>query len=166
MLVADAQRARGDRKPADSRCDGLFAPTNRAEADGPAEQSCATSGPHSSGAGGALVWARPPWDEPDAPLHFGIVHRDEDLLVVNKPRGLPTMPNGGFRQRRPLPEAAGLRRDLDLAREAGGGPHRGLTLSFTLLDTPPAEADILTDVLAATGVVVTVNMAVVAPSST
>lgn len=47
-------------------------------------------------AGDALVWARPPWNEPDVPLHFGIVHRDEDLLVVDKPRGLPTMPNGGF----------------------------------------------------------------------
>lgn len=47
-------------------------------------------------AGEVLVWSRPPWDEPDVPLHFDVVHHDADLLAVSKPAGLPTVPNGGF----------------------------------------------------------------------
>jgi len=47
-------------------------------------------------AGDVLVWSRPPWDEPEVPLHFDVVHHDADLLVVSKPAGLPTLPNGGF----------------------------------------------------------------------
>lgn len=43
-----------------------------------------------------LAWRRPPWEEPPAPLAFAILHRDEQLLAVAKPRGLPTVPNGGF----------------------------------------------------------------------
>jgi 23S rRNA pseudouridine1911/1915/1917 synthase len=46
--------------------------------------------------GQSLVWRRPPWEEPDVPLAFGILYRDDDLLAVAKPRGLPTIPNGGF----------------------------------------------------------------------
>lgn len=47
-------------------------------------------------AGQSLVWHRPPWQEPDVPLAFAVLHRDADVLAVAKPRGLPTMPNGGF----------------------------------------------------------------------
>ena len=47
-------------------------------------------------AGDVVVWTRPAWTEPDAPLRFDVVHRDADLLVVDKPAGLPTVPNGGF----------------------------------------------------------------------
>ncbi len=47
-------------------------------------------------AGQCVTWHRPPWEEPEAPLRFEIVHEDETLLVVNKPAGLPTMPGGGF----------------------------------------------------------------------
>jgi 23S rRNA pseudouridine1911/1915/1917 synthase len=47
-------------------------------------------------AGQHLVWTRPPWDEPDVPTTFDVVHDDDALLVVNKPAGLPTMPAGGF----------------------------------------------------------------------
>ena len=43
-----------------------------------------------------LVWQRPPWQEPDVPLAFAVLHRDADLLAVAKPRGLPCVPNGGF----------------------------------------------------------------------
>lgn len=43
-----------------------------------------------------LVWRRPPWEEPDAPLSYAILHRDEDLLAAAKPCGLPTVPAGGF----------------------------------------------------------------------
>jgi 23S rRNA pseudouridine1911/1915/1917 synthase len=47
-------------------------------------------------AGDVVVWSRPPWNEPDVPLTFDVVHHDADLLAVNKPAGLPTVPNGGF----------------------------------------------------------------------
>ncbi len=43
-----------------------------------------------------LVWRRPPWDEPDVPLAFSILYEDEEILAVAKPRGLPTLPGGGF----------------------------------------------------------------------
>lgn len=46
--------------------------------------------------GQRLVWVRPPWEEPPAPLSFAILHRDEDLLAVLKPAGLPTLPGGGY----------------------------------------------------------------------
>jgi 23S rRNA pseudouridine1911/1915/1917 synthase len=47
-------------------------------------------------AGQVLVWRRPPWPEPEVPLAFAVLHHDADVLVVAKPRGLPTVPNGGF----------------------------------------------------------------------
>ncbi|WP_424952567.1 RluA family pseudouridine synthase [Deinococcus sp.] len=68
-------------------------------------------------AGLELSWTRPPWPEPDVPLHFEIVHQDAQLLAVTKPSGLPTLPGGGFlnhtllhlvRQR--FPEASPLHR--------------------------------------------------------
>ncbi len=43
-----------------------------------------------------LTWQRPPWDEPDVPLHFDVVYEDASVLAVSKPSGLPTMPAGGF----------------------------------------------------------------------
>jgi 23S rRNA pseudouridine1911/1915/1917 synthase len=45
--------------------------------------------------GQRLSWLRPPWEEPDAPLDFAILYRDEHLLGTAKPAGLPTMPGGG-----------------------------------------------------------------------
>jgi 23S rRNA pseudouridine1911/1915/1917 synthase len=47
-------------------------------------------------AGQRLVWRRPPWEEPAVPLAFAVLHRDDHLLAVAKPRGLPSVPNGGF----------------------------------------------------------------------
>ena len=47
-------------------------------------------------AGQELVWDRPPWDEPEAPLCTAVLHADADLLAVAKPRGLPTLPGGGL----------------------------------------------------------------------
>ena len=47
-------------------------------------------------AGQRLTWERPPWDEPDAPVCTAVLHEDPDLLVVAKPRGLPTLPGGGL----------------------------------------------------------------------
>jgi 23S rRNA pseudouridine1911/1915/1917 synthase len=46
--------------------------------------------------GQQLTWSRPPWEEPEVPLHYDVIHEDEHLLVVDKPSGLPTMPAGGF----------------------------------------------------------------------
>jgi 23S rRNA pseudouridine1911/1915/1917 synthase len=46
--------------------------------------------------GQSLVWRRPPWAEPEVPLAFAILYRDDHLLAVAKPRGLPSIPNGGF----------------------------------------------------------------------
>lgn len=51
------------------------------------------------------------------PLGFAVLHRDEQLLAVAKPRGLPSVPNGGFlehtllfRVRRLRPEAVPMHR--------------------------------------------------------
>jgi 23S rRNA pseudouridine1911/1915/1917 synthase len=67
--------------------------------------------------GQTLVWRRPPWEEPVVPLGFAVLYRDEHLLAVAKPRGLPSVPNGGFlehtllfRARRLHPEAVPMHR--------------------------------------------------------
>jgi 23S rRNA pseudouridine1911/1915/1917 synthase len=67
--------------------------------------------------GQALVWRRPPWEEPAVPLAFAVLFRDEHLLAVAKPRGLPTLPAGGFLThtllhlvRRAFPEATAAHR--------------------------------------------------------
>ncbi len=54
------------------------------------------TGSESVTSGQTLVWNRPPWIEPDAPQHFEILVEDPQLLAVNKPSGLPTLPGGGF----------------------------------------------------------------------
>ena len=43
-----------------------------------------------------LVWQRPPWIEPDAPRSFTVLYEDEDVLAVDKPAGLPTLPGANF----------------------------------------------------------------------
>jgi 23S rRNA pseudouridine1911/1915/1917 synthase len=48
--------------------------------------------------GSELVWQRPPWIEPEAPILFSILFEDEDLLAVAKPAGLPTLPGANFLQ--------------------------------------------------------------------
>jgi 23S rRNA pseudouridine1911/1915/1917 synthase len=48
--------------------------------------------------GSELVWQRPPWIEPGAPLSFSVLYEDEDLLAVEKPAGLPTLPGAHFLQ--------------------------------------------------------------------
>ena len=49
-------------------------------------------------AGDQLVWHRPPWQEAAVPVlqQSAIVFDDGDLLVLNKPSGLPVLPAGGF----------------------------------------------------------------------
>jgi 23S rRNA pseudouridine1911/1915/1917 synthase len=67
--------------------------------------------------GRTLAWHRPPWDEPDVPLAYGVLFEDDALLAVHKPSGLPTMPAGGFYEhtllrlvQRTFPEATVLHR--------------------------------------------------------
>jgi len=48
--------------------------------------------------GHELVWRRPPWIEPLAPLSFTVLYEDKDLLAVAKPAGLPTLPGANFLQ--------------------------------------------------------------------
>ena len=43
-----------------------------------------------------LCWRRPPWLEEAIPDQWETIHDDGDLLVINKPSGLPVMPGGGF----------------------------------------------------------------------
>jgi 23S rRNA pseudouridine1911/1915/1917 synthase len=47
-------------------------------------------------AGDRLAWHRPPWREEAVPASWGVVHDDGDLLVIDKPAGLPVLPAGGF----------------------------------------------------------------------
>lgn len=68
-------------------------------------------------AGQRIIWRRPPWLEPEAPLCFALLHEDQELLAVAKPAGLPTLPGGGFMEntllalvRRSYPEAAPMHR--------------------------------------------------------
>jgi 23S rRNA pseudouridine1911/1915/1917 synthase len=48
--------------------------------------------------GDTLVWQRPPWREPEAPLAFDVLHEDADVLAVAKPAGLPTLPGANYLQ--------------------------------------------------------------------
>ena len=43
-----------------------------------------------------LVWHRPPWQEPAVPVLPSPLFDDGDLVVFNKPSGLPVLPAGGF----------------------------------------------------------------------
>ncbi len=43
-----------------------------------------------------LAYHRPPWEEPDVPLDYGILHQDTDFLIISKPSGLPVLPGGQF----------------------------------------------------------------------
>jgi 23S rRNA pseudouridine1911/1915/1917 synthase len=68
-------------------------------------------------AGCELVWQRPPWIEPDAPKSFSVLDEDDDVLAVDKPAGLPTLPGANFLQstllylvRAYAPDAAPLHR--------------------------------------------------------
>lgn len=46
--------------------------------------------------GSVLLWNRPGWMEGETPRTYGIIFCDEDILVVDKPGGLPTLPGAGF----------------------------------------------------------------------
>lgn len=46
--------------------------------------------------GDVLEWHRPPWEEPPVPTDIPILYEDESILAVDKPSGLPVLPDGGF----------------------------------------------------------------------
>ena len=46
--------------------------------------------------GQILVWNRPGWEEPEVPTNYQVLYRDDCLLAVHKPGGLPTLPGAGF----------------------------------------------------------------------
>jgi len=46
--------------------------------------------------GETVSWRRPPWLEESIPDQWSTIYDDGDLLVINKPSGLPVMPGGGF----------------------------------------------------------------------
>lgn len=46
-------------------------------------------------AGQRLTYRRAPWAEPEAPSGFGTIYEDAEVLVVDKPSGLPVLPGGG-----------------------------------------------------------------------
>lgn len=46
--------------------------------------------------GEILCWRRPPWLEEAIPDQWETIHDDGDVLVINKPSGLPVIPGGGF----------------------------------------------------------------------
>ena len=41
-------------------------------------------------------WHRPPWLEEAVPDEWSIIYNNNDLLIINKPSGLPVLPAGGF----------------------------------------------------------------------
>lgn len=47
-------------------------------------------------AGSVLIWNRPPWHEEEVSLAYRVIYEDAQLLVVDKPSGLPTLPGAGF----------------------------------------------------------------------
>ncbi|MBL8683048.1 MAG: RluA family pseudouridine synthase [Myxococcales bacterium] len=49
-------------------------------------------------AGQRVDWRRPPWIEPEANRSYELVYADDDLVVVDKPSGLPTLPGAGFQE--------------------------------------------------------------------
>jgi len=75
-------------------------------------------------AGQELVWNRPAWEEGTPDMAFTMVYEDEVMVAVAKPRGLPTLPGGGFLDQTLLaavraryPEASPMHR---LGRETSG----------------------------------------------
>ncbi len=46
--------------------------------------------------GDTVTWARPPWQEPEAPLTYEVLREEAAFVAVAKPAGLPTLPGGGY----------------------------------------------------------------------
>jgi len=42
-----------------------------------------------------VIW-RPPWDEVEVPTEIGILHEDSDIVIIDKPSGLPVHPSARY----------------------------------------------------------------------
>lgn len=78
-------------------------------------------------AGDTIIVRRPAPYEPPAPMHAGVIHRCADLLVLDKPGGLPVHPSARYHRhtltavlRRDLGAAHGWRMAHRLDRETSG----------------------------------------------
>lgn len=71
--------------------------------------------------GQTLIWDRPPWEEPEAPLDFSLLYEDADLMAVSKPSGLPTLPGGGFLQHTLLHQVRKIAPDASPMHRLGRG---------------------------------------------
>jgi hypothetical protein len=67
--------------------------------------------------GDRLAWHRPPWIEGAVPASWAVVCDDGDLLVIDKPSGLPVLPAGGW-----LEHTALRLLERRHARDPGGVP--------------------------------------------
>ena len=54
------------------------------------------AGTESLRAGGILIWNRPGWVENETPQQYSLLYEDKQLLAVDKPSGLPTLPGAGY----------------------------------------------------------------------
>ncbi len=102
--IVDFVLARETRIPAE-RVDEMFAGGEIVDMNGPV----AANAPYVPGE--AVWFHRDLPDEPPVPFDITVVHRDETLLVVDKPHFLSTIPRGGHVLQSALVR---LRRDLDL----------------------------------------------------
>ena len=67
--------------------------------------------------GGILIWNRPSWIEHETPQYYSLLYEDKQLLAIDKPSGLPTLPGAGYYLntllslvRKDFPEASPLHR--------------------------------------------------------
>lgn len=72
-------------------------------------------------AGQTLTIHRPPPDEPDVPMHYGVLHQDEQILVIDKPAGLPVHPSARY-----------LRNTLTAVMTERLGPRHGWEMAHRL----------------------------------
>ncbi|HET8715041.1 MAG TPA: RluA family pseudouridine synthase [Holophagaceae bacterium] len=88
--------------------------------------------------GQAVAWHRPPWEEPEAPLAFAVLHEDAELVAVAKPSGLPTLPGGGFLEHTLLHLVRRRHPEASPAHRLGRG-----TSGLVLFGRTPAAVDAL-----------------------
>ncbi|MBT3151902.1 RluA family pseudouridine synthase [Streptomyces sp. CHD11] len=111
--------------------DGMFAAGSIVGADGRAVPADTPYAP------GMFLWFhREPPDEVPVPFPLEVVHRDEHIVVVDKPHFLATTPRGGHITQTAL---ARLRRELGVPELSAAHRLDRLTAGLTLFTVRPAE---------------------------